>query len=83
MCKILVISIIQNKSQYHFEIWYIFRRLTPYLCNFVPSSILYNIGIGMYHSNYLYQCTILAADFVIFYYGIKNDQAIRAGAGSE
>ena len=35
------------------------------------------------HSNDSYQCPILAADFVIFYYGIENGQAIQAGAGSE
>ena len=35
------------------------------------------------HSNDSHQCPILAADFVIFYYGIENEEAIQAGAGSE
>ena len=35
------------------------------------------------HSNDSYQCPILAADFVIFCYGIENGQAIQAGVGSE
>ena len=32
---------------------------------------------------YSHQYPILTADFVIFYYGIENGQAIQAGAGSE
>ena len=36
-----------------------------------------------YHSNDSHQCPILAADFVIFYYGTENEEAIQAGAGSE
>ena len=35
------------------------------------------------HSNDSHQCPILAADFVIFYYGTENEEAIQAGAGSE
>ena len=35
------------------------------------------------HSNDSYQCPILAADFVIFCYGIENGQTIQAGVGSE
>ena len=35
------------------------------------------------HSNDSHQCPILTADFVIFYYGIENGQAIKAGTGSE
>ena len=35
------------------------------------------------HSNDSHQCYILAADFVIFYYGIENEEAIQAGARSE
>ena len=35
------------------------------------------------HSNDSHQCPILAADFVIFDYGIENEQAIQAGTGSE
>ena len=35
------------------------------------------------HSNDSHQCPILTADFVIFYYGIENEEAIQAGAGSE
>ena len=35
------------------------------------------------HSNDSHQCPILAADFVIIYYGIENGQAIQAGEGSE
>ena len=35
------------------------------------------------HSNDSHQCPILSADFVILYYGIENDQAIQAWAGSE
>ena len=35
------------------------------------------------HSNDSHQCPILAPDFVIYYYGIENVQAIQAGAGSE
>ena len=38
---------------------------------------------AVYHSNDSNQCPILAADFVIYYYGIENEQAIQAGAGSE
>ena len=33
------------------------------------------------HSNDSHQCPILTADFVIFYYGIENGQAIKAGTG--
>ena len=55
---------------------------------YIPGSLTVIGGIGLSwfryrHSNYSYQCTILAADFVIFHYGIENDQAIQAGAGSE
>ena len=39
--------------------------------------------IYLSHSNDSHQCSILAADFVIFYYGTENEQAIPAGAGSE
>ena len=35
------------------------------------------------HSNDSHQCPILAADFVIFYYGTENEEAIWAGARSE
>ena len=35
------------------------------------------------HSNDLHQCPILPADFVIFYYGTENEEAIQAGEGSE
>ena len=42
-----------------------------------------NNTLPTYHSNDSHQRPILAADFVIFYYGIENEQAIRAGAGSE
>ena len=35
------------------------------------------------HSNDSHQCPILTADFVIFYYGTENEEAIQAGAGSE
>ena len=35
------------------------------------------------HSNDSHQCPILAADFVIFYYGTEYEEAIQAGAGSE
>ena len=35
------------------------------------------------HSNDSNQCPILTADFVIFYYGIENEEAILAGARSE
>ena len=35
------------------------------------------------HSNDSHQCPILAADFVIFYYGTENEEANQAGAGSE
>ena len=35
------------------------------------------------HSNDSHQCPILAADFVIFYYGIENEEAIQVGARSE
>ena len=31
------------------------------------------------HSNDSHQCPILAADFVIFYYGTENEEAIQAG----
>ena len=41
------------------------------------------IFVVNYHSNDSHQCPILAADFVIFYYGIENEEAIQAGAGSE
>ena len=40
-------------------------------------------NIRYYHSNDSHQCPILAADFVIFYYGTENEEAIQAGAGSE
>ena len=40
-------------------------------------------SICMHHSNDSHQCPILAADFVIFYYGAENEEAIQAGAGSE
>ena len=39
--------------------------------------------LRLYHSNDSHQCPILAADFVIFYYGIENEEAIQAGARSE
>ena len=35
------------------------------------------------HSNDSHQCPILPADFVIFYYGTENEEAIQAGEGSE
>ena len=35
------------------------------------------------HSNDSHQCPILPADFVIFYYGTENEEAIQAGARSE
>ena len=38
---------------------------------------------SLIHSNDSHQCPILAADFVIFYYGTENEEAIQAGAGSE
>ena len=41
------------------------------------------IWICPIHSNDSHQCPILAADFVIFYYGTENEEAIQAGAGSE
>ena len=37
----------------------------------------------MHHSNDSHQCPILPADFVIFYYGTENEEAIQAGEGSE
>ena len=40
-------------------------------------------NVSYTHSNDSHQCPILAADFVIFYYGIENDEGIQAGAGSE
>ena len=45
---------------------------------FVPIFYYYFV-----HSNDSHQCPILAADFVIFYYGTENEEAIQAGAGSE
>ena len=42
-----------------------------------------NNTLPTYHSNDSHQRPILAADFVIFYYGIENEQAIQAGAGNE
>ena len=41
------------------------------------------ILIGYFHSNDSHQCPILAVDFVIFYFGTENEEAIQAGAGSE
>ena len=60
--------------------------LSPRTFDYGPgpgSGLSPSLNVGPRHIIYLYQCTILAADFVIFYYGIKNDQAIQAGAGSE
>ena len=43
----------------------------------------YTASVCSTHSNDSHQCPILAADFVIFYYGTENEEAIQAGAGSE
>ena len=64
------------------------------VCDMVMKSWTITLKIGtaklvsreqfcLAHSNDSHQCHILAADFVIFYYGIENEQAIQAGAGSE
>ena len=56
------------------------QQVTSLNCNF-PQKIGGNACLT--HSNDSHQCPILAADFVIFYYGTENEEAIQAGAGSE
>ena len=56
-------------------------KLKPHMCDFTQTRILKKVILK--HSNDSHQCPILAADFVIFYYGTENEEAIQAGAGSE
>ena len=50
---------------------------------FFREIILYIIYFELYSlpdkGNDSHQCPILAADFVIFYYGTENEEAIQAG----
>ena len=54
------------------------------LADYLPPDIFQSISKAQVsHSNDSHQCAVLAADFVIFYYGTENEERIQAGAGSE
>ena len=47
------------------------------------TQLYLSIFVNTKHSNDSHQCPILAADFVIFYCGTENEEAIQAGEGRE